>query len=175
MDYVVGQNLAGLLRQQRAAKAQGAPPVLSFTDITALASQICAGVQVAHEQGIVYRDIGPANIMVTPRGTVKVADFGPALEIIPRKDDAHTPGEYEFMGLLLDPVRQIMGITIKALFRQPAGGEADHGGIHESFVVAGLALVVAHEAARFHEPAKGALHHPAPWEQFKTFGVVAAF
>ena len=98
MDYVVGQNLAALLRQQRAAKAEGAPPVLSFSDITALAAQICAGVQVAHEQGIVHRDIKPANIMVTPRGTVKVADFGLALEIIPREDDAKTSGEYEVMG-----------------------------------------------------------------------------
>ena len=42
-------------------------------------------------------------------------------------------------------------------------------------MVTGRALVVAREAARFHEPAKGAFHHPAPWEQLKTFGLVAAF
>lgn len=98
MDYVVGQNLAALLRQQRAAKAEGAPPVLGFSEITALASQICHGLQVAHEQGIVHRDIKPANIMVTPRGTVKVADFGLALEIAPLKDDANPAGQYEIMG-----------------------------------------------------------------------------
>ena len=98
MDYVVGQNLAGLLRQQCAARAEGGPPVLSFSEIIALVAQICAGVQVAHEQGIVHRDIKPANIMVTPRGTVKVADFGLALEITPQQNDAYPNREYEVMG-----------------------------------------------------------------------------
>ncbi len=42
-------------------------------------------------------------------------------------------------------------------------------------MVAGFALVIAHEAAGFHEPAKGALHHPALRQQLKSFRLVATF
>ena len=41
--------------------------------------------------------------------------------------------------------------------------------------MAGFALVVACQAAGFHEPAKGAFDYPAPWQQLKTLGLVAAF
>ena len=105
----MGRTLAELLRQQRAARTLGAPPVLSFSEIITLAAQICAGVQVAHDQGIVHRDIKPANIMVTPRGTVKVADFGLALEFIPREDDARTPQEYEVMGTVEYMAPEVLG------------------------------------------------------------------
>ncbi len=40
--------------------------------------------------------------------------------------------------------------------------------------MAGIALVIAVEAAAFHQPAKGALDHPAPGQQHKTFGLLAA-
>jgi tetratricopeptide (TPR) repeat protein/predicted Ser/Thr protein kinase len=42
-------------------------------DIT---TQICNGLQKAHEKEIVHRDIKPGNVMVTPEGQVKIMDFG---------------------------------------------------------------------------------------------------
>jgi serine/threonine protein kinase/tetratricopeptide (TPR) repeat protein len=49
---------------------------LDLEEVIEIASQICEGLKEAHEHGVVHRDIKPANIMVTPRGIVKVMDFG---------------------------------------------------------------------------------------------------
>jgi serine/threonine protein kinase/Tol biopolymer transport system component len=52
---------------------EGALPVDQAIDF---ARQIARGLGKAHRQGIVHRDVKPANLMVTPDDVVKIVDFG---------------------------------------------------------------------------------------------------
>jgi eukaryotic-like serine/threonine-protein kinase len=49
---------------------------LALDDALELAVQIAAGVEAAHDAGVIHRDLKPGNIIVTPDGKAKVLDFG---------------------------------------------------------------------------------------------------
>jgi non-specific serine/threonine protein kinase len=66
MEYVEGQTLA-----QRLAEGP-----LTMSEVVDVATQVADALEVAHGKGITHRDIKPANLMLTPRGQVKVLDFG---------------------------------------------------------------------------------------------------
>ena len=66
MEYVEGQTLAELI----------AARPLTATEIVDIGLQVADALDAAHAKGITHRDIKPANLMLTPRGQVKVLDFG---------------------------------------------------------------------------------------------------
>ncbi len=68
MEYVEGKTLKMLIEQESES--------LSIKKVLEIAIQICEGLSVAHEKGIVHRDIKSDNIMLTPKGQVKIMDFG---------------------------------------------------------------------------------------------------
>jgi len=49
---------------------------LKLEEVVDIATQVAQGLAKAHEQGIVHRDVKPANIFVTSDGVVKILDFG---------------------------------------------------------------------------------------------------
>ena len=67
MEYVEGKNLSDLV------KRDGQLPIAEAVDY---ARQAAAGLQHAHEQGMVHRDMKPHNLMLTTDRTVKILDFG---------------------------------------------------------------------------------------------------
>ncbi len=51
----------------------GRPPL---HDVIRLTRQVCRGLDFAHSNGIVHRDVKPGNIWLTKDGTAKIGDFG---------------------------------------------------------------------------------------------------
>jgi serine/threonine-protein kinase len=67
MEYVEGQSGAELLREH------GRLPASEVVDLCA---QACRGLDYAHRNGVIHRDIKPGNLLRNPEGIVKIADFG---------------------------------------------------------------------------------------------------
>src|SRR3979490_1141336 len=89
MEYVEGESLYQLLRRKGTLSVQRAQ---------ALLRQICAGVEAAHDEGILHRDLKPANVFIVQKkkkdgsisvdDIVKVGDFGLAKIISSSLSDA---------------------------------------------------------------------------------------
>ena len=76
MQYIEGETLAD--------KMDRSP--LSYSAFLSLAEQAAEGLAEAHRYDIVHRDIKPHNLMITPRGQVKILDFGLAKQMRPDDD-----------------------------------------------------------------------------------------
>jgi serine/threonine-protein kinase len=67
MEYVPGETLEHIIGVQGA---------LDLGVALDYACQIANAVEHAHKQGVIHRDLRPANVFVTERGLLKVGDFG---------------------------------------------------------------------------------------------------
>ncbi|HEX2148889.1 MAG TPA: Stk1 family PASTA domain-containing Ser/Thr kinase [Actinomycetota bacterium] len=67
MEYVEGNTLAEII---------GASGPLPISKAVKIATDVLGGLHLAHQKGIVHRDVKPANIAITVGGQIKVMDFG---------------------------------------------------------------------------------------------------
>ncbi len=78
VDFIAMELVTGETLTEKAGTG-----ALPEKEVVALGSQIADALQEAHEHGIVHRDLKPGNVMVTPKGRVKVLDFGLAKLVQP--------------------------------------------------------------------------------------------
>jgi len=66
-EYLAARTLTELVEQHRS---------LSSGQVAVLGAQLASALAAAHADGILHRRISPDNVLVTPAGTAKIADFG---------------------------------------------------------------------------------------------------
>ncbi len=107
MDFVPGQDLRQLIEEARRRES-----FLPEESVLAWAGQLCDALTYLHTQDspVLHRDIKPSNIKLTPRGIVKLVDFG--LVKLLQPDDSRTVTVVQGRGTVAyTPLEQYGGDT----------------------------------------------------------------
>ena len=80
LELVAGDSLDTVLKRK----------ALAIEECLRITLRIAEAVEAAHERGVVHRDLKPGNVMIGPKGQVKVLDFGLARKLSPSATTAPT-------------------------------------------------------------------------------------
>jgi serine/threonine protein kinase len=118
MEYVEGETLYHLLRREGTVNPQRAAAIMK---------QVVAGVEAAHDEGILHRDLKPANIFLMQQkrktgsedGFVKVGDFGLAKIVNADRSEVTSASGPASQGIIgtpeyMAPEQMQPGITLDA-------------------------------------------------------------
>ena len=138
MEYLVGENLAGLSRRLVKKNER-----MSYGLVAWLVAEVCDGLHAAHELtdehgrrlDLVHRDVSPQNVFVTYGGDVKLLDFGVATAAhrLTQTASGQVKGKYAYMspeqcrGEALDRRSDLFSLgtvlyeltTLRRLFKRP--------------------------------------------------------
>jgi serine/threonine protein kinase/tetratricopeptide (TPR) repeat protein len=111
IDFLVTEYIQGVTLDSKLARGP-----LSEQETLELAIQLALGLEAAHEQGIIHRDLKPGNLRITPKGQLKILDFGLATLPVLAGSTALTisaQGDQSFSGTLpyMAP-EQVRGLPI---------------------------------------------------------------
>ena len=151
MEYAEGEDLRRLLRRGS----------LSVTQTVSIALDLARGLEEAHRQGIIHRDLKTENVLVTSSGHAKIADFGIAKRMLHEKDEKSLTADGHVLG------------TCRAMSPEQARGEpVDHRSDLFSFGV------LLYEALTGHSPFEAenelatlqriVLHRQTPVQEIRT-------
>lgn len=90
MEYVEGESLAERLKRGP----------IALDEAVRILLEVCEGVVVAHQAGVIHRDIKPHNVILTNNGKAKLVDFGIARQLDATDGDTNTGqllGTLDFM------------------------------------------------------------------------------
>jgi eukaryotic-like serine/threonine-protein kinase len=85
MEFVEGESLGTLLKREHKVPVGPAAKIIYQTAL---------GLATAHDKGVIHRDIKPGNLMVSSRGSIKIADFGIALSNQDLSNKLTSTGEF---------------------------------------------------------------------------------
>ena len=110
MELVRGTTVAALIRE---AGRLDVPATLT------IGKQVCRALEVAHEEGVIHRDVKPQNLLVDHSGFLKVMDFG----IARLAEHQSEPGRALTAAGVVVGTPQYM--APEQLFGEPVDGRAD--------------------------------------------------
>ena len=111
LDFLVTEYIPGITLDQE-LKDSGLP----LKEVVRLGTQLALGLEAAHGQGVVHRDLKPGNLRITPDGRLKILDFGLA-QLMPQGDAS--------LATLTDSHGMLMGTLPYMAPEQLRGGAPD--------------------------------------------------